>query len=181
MRSRVFGRLILLVLLPALLFGPASLAIGGGRATDAQSPAVVGDNAKEIQDAIKSGREITVIVQLVEPPLTTYTGGIRGIGTTKPAKGKKLDRKSINALGYARFLEERRGAFKAFLRSVAGSAVVEGEYDTTLNGLAITLSGRDLQRVLNGPGVKSVSVDREFTPLMNRSREIGRASCRERV
>lgn len=170
MKFGVIHRVILLALLPALVFGPAQFAVGGGRATDKEPSRAVFDNEKVIQEAIRSGRQVTVIVELLESPLASYAGGIRGIGRTRPERGRKLDKRSSNALGYARFLADRRSAFKAFLRSNAGSAVVEAEYDTVLNGLALTLSGRDLQRVLNAPGVKAVSLDREFRPLMNRSR-----------
>lgn len=170
MKARALPLLTVLLLLVAQILGPVSFATGGGRATDGESAPEALDNSKALQEAIRSGRQVTVIVQLADPPIAAYTGGIRGIGATKPAKGKKLDRNSTNALGYGRFLAERRAAFKAYLRAAAASAVVEAEYDTVLNGAALTLSGRDLQAVLNGPGVKAVSVDREFRPLMNISR-----------
>ena len=163
-------KVLAFVVVPALLLGPASLALGGGRATDAVSPSVIGDNAKALRDGARSGAPITVIVQLADDPLATYKGGIRGIPATKPAKGKKLDRRNANAIGYARYLEEKRGAFKAYLRSTVASARVEAEYDTVFNGVALTLSGRNLQAVLTGLGVKNVSVDREFRPAMNISR-----------
>lgn len=163
-------RLLIFILLPALLLGPASLALGGGPATDALTPSAIGDNDKALREAMKSGASVTVIVQLEDNPIATYAGGIRGIAATKPAKGKKLDRRAPNALGYARYLEEKRGAFKAYLRSAAASARVEAEYDTVVNGVALTLSGRDLQAVLSGRGVKSVSIDRDFRPAMNLSR-----------
>ncbi|MGH9196400.1 MAG: S8 family serine peptidase, partial [Acidimicrobiia bacterium] len=170
MKLATLHRIGVLLLVPALIFGSTSFAIGGGRATDAPVQGAIGDNDKALKEAIRSGRQVTVIVQLADAPLATYTGGIRGIGATKPAKGKKLDKRTANALGYSRFLSERRAAFRGYLRSNAASAVLEAEYDTTLNGLAITLSGRDLQAVLAGPGVKSVSIDREFRPAMNISR-----------
>lgn len=163
-------RILAYFVIPALLLGSTSLAIGGGRATDRSFPSTIGDNAKALREAIRSGQQVTVIVQLTDAALATYTGGVRGIGATKPARGRKLDKKSANALGYQRYLGEKRAAFRAYLRNNAASAVVEAEYDTTLNGIAITLSGRDLQAVLNAPGVKSVSMDREFRPAMNISR-----------
>src|SRR4030067_1139225 len=110
-------KVLAFVVVPALLLGPASLALGGGRATDAVSPSVIGDNAKALRDGARSGAPITVIVQLADDPLATYKGGIRGIPAPKPAKGKKLDRRNPNAIGYARYLEEKRGAFKAYLRA----------------------------------------------------------------
>lgn len=170
MRFAPSHRIVVFSLVPALLFGGTSLALGGGRATDSPSLSATGDNDKALKEAIRSGRQVTVIVQLADAPLATYAGGIRGIGVTKPAKGKKLDKRSAAALGYSRFLSERRASFRAYLRSNAASAVVEAEYDTTLNGLAIMLSGGDLQAVLAGPGVRSVSIDREFRPAMNLSR-----------
>lgn len=165
-----FLRLIALLVLPALLFASTSAALGGGRATDRPAPSAFLDNQKALSDAIRSGRQVTVVVELLESPLASYTGGVRGIGRTQPERGRKLDKHSSNSVGYARFLAERRSALKGFLRSNATSAVVEAEYDTVLNGLALTLSGRDLQRVMNAPGVKAVTVDREFRPLMNISR-----------
>lgn len=170
MRLVTLHRIGVFLLVPVLIFGSTSLAIGGGRATDAPAQSAIGDNDKALKEAMRSGRQVTVIVQLTDSPLATYSGGLQGIGATKPAKGRKLDKRSRNALGYARYLEEKRAAFKGYLRNNAASAVVEAEYDTALNGVAITLSGRDLQAVLTGPGVKSVSIDREFRPAMNISR-----------
>lgn len=170
MRFALFRRFVAVLVLPVVFLGGTSMALGGGRATDEPSPSAIGDNEKALQEAIRSGRQVTVIVQLADPPLASYSGGIRSIGPTKPARGRKLDRSSVNALGYARYLSEQRAAFKGYLRSAAASAVVEAEYGTVLNGLALTLSGRDLQAVLSGPRVKSVSVDREFRPAMNISR-----------
>lgn len=163
-------RVLVLLTVPMLLLGPVSLASGGGRATDAPSPQVLDDNTRALREALRSGAPITVIVQLSDAPIATYAGGVRGLAATRPSRGRNLDRRSPNAIGYARYLEERRAAFKAHVRSTAPNARVEAEYDTVFNGVALTLAGRDLQVVLSAPGVRNVSVDREFRPAMNVSR-----------
>ncbi len=134
-----------------------------------QAPSFV-DNDSALQEAETSGREVTVIIALADPPLATYEGGIQGHGRTKPAKGGKLNAKSADAQAYSRYLAGRYREFASWLRSVAPSARIRRQYHTVLNGVAVTLSGRDLTAVRGGPGVRSVAVTLEFRPLMNISR-----------
>jgi minor extracellular serine protease Vpr len=168
---------VVLLVLPVLLLGPLPFAAGGGRSTDTQPAFGVIDNAQAIQDAIRSGRTVTVVVQLADEPLATYTGGIGNIGATAPVQGSKLDVTSNNAIGYGRLLEEKRSGFKAYLRNVASGALVGREYNTVLNGLSVTVSGRDLARILTAPGVTAVTVARTFKPTMNISRVLIGASA----
>ena len=48
-----------------------------------------------------SAETATYVVQLVQPPVAAYDGGIAGYAATKPAKGTKLDARSADAERYA--------------------------------------------------------------------------------
>ena len=54
----------------------------------------------------------TYIVQMIQAPTATYAGGVAGIPATKPAEGKKFDRKAAAVSQYVGHLTERarRGA-----------------------------------------------------------------------
>jgi hypothetical protein len=52
----------------------------------------------------KAARNNAYIVQLAEPPVVAYDGGIAGLAATKPAKGQKIDPNSAAVLKYKAYL-----------------------------------------------------------------------------
>lgn len=77
-------------------------------------------------------------VQLKGDPLATYT-------KTKPPQGKKIDFSSTTVKSYRALLSAQRNDFKAWLRQNAPKAKVTGEYDLSLNAVAIKLNGEKLR------------------------------------
>ena len=87
MRFRTLGALSALALLAVLV-----LAVSASGATTA-------DGAKR-----------TYVVQMIQAPAVTYTGGVAGIPATKPAEGEKIDRASSGGNQLRRPPEQRARA-----------------------------------------------------------------------
>ena len=85
--------------------------------------------------ASAEGATGTYIVQMIQAPAATYTGGVAGIPATKPAKGKKFDGKSEAASRYIGHLE---AAHDQVLAEVGGQKIYD--YNVTFNGFAATLT-----------------------------------------
>ena len=88
------------------------------------------------------------LVQLNGDPLATYV-------KTKPAKGKKIDFSSSAVKSYRAQLSALRNSYKQWLRANAPKAKVTGEFDTSLNAVAVQLNGATLQQVSATPLVKA--------------------------
>lgn len=134
------------------------------------------DNRQALQQAIQSNQRVLVIIQLVDPPLATYTGGINNIAGTKPEPGSKLDLTTDNARAYLQYLGGRQTAFITALRSVAPTARVVDMYQIVFNGVAAEIDGIHLPGVLATSGVREITLSVEFRPTMNVSLPLIQAS-----
>lgn len=144
---------------------------------DAPSAHGVIDNRQAIQDAIQTNSRITVTVQLTDPPLATYAGGINNIAGTKPEPGSKLDLTTTNAQAYLQYLTDRQSAFITALRTAAPSATVIDAYQIVLNAVSIDVNGAELTAVLALSEVREVTVATEVRPAMNVSLPLIQASA----
>ncbi|HET7863066.1 MAG TPA: S8 family serine peptidase [Burkholderiaceae bacterium] len=97
----------------------------------------------------------TYIVQLSEPAVAAYAGGIRGFAATRPERGSKLDTKAPAVAGYRAYLQSRH---EAVLGSV-GAARKVYSYAYTFNGFAAELSEAQAQKLAGTPGVLAVVED----------------------
>ena len=111
------------VLAAALAAGPAAAA-----------GVTKGNNARATQD---SGY---ALVQLDGEPLATYA-------RTAPPKGKKVDFSSTTVKAYRALLSKQRNDYKAWLRANAPQARITGEFDISLNAVAVQLNGATLAQV----------------------------------
>jgi subtilisin family serine protease len=80
------------------------------------------------------------LVQLKGEPLATYT-------RTRPPKGRKIDFASNTARSYRAQLANLRNDYKAWLRANVPQARVTGEFDISLNAVAVQLNGATLAQV----------------------------------
>lgn len=105
---------------------------------------------------------IRVIVQLAEPPLALYEGGVVGLRATRPAAtgARKLDVRSGASLAYRGYLAERQQRFLGELSRVAPGASVLRRYDVVLNGVSIAVDRDALESIAAMPGVKRIYPDR---------------------
>jgi len=95
------------------------------------------------------------IVQLAEPPVSAYSGGIKGLQATKPRKGEKIDPNSPAVINYMAFLESRQNEV---LAKVGGGKKLH-TYGYVFNGFAAELTAEQAARLEQMPGVIAVTKD----------------------
>jgi minor extracellular serine protease Vpr len=135
------------VVIVALTTAAAGAIAGGGTVSDAGSAAPSVDTS-------------SAIVQLNGDPLATYV-------RTKPAPGKKIDFDSNTTKSYRAQLSALRNDFKQWLRTNAPSAKVTGEFDISLNAVAVQLNGASLGTIASAPMVKKAQYEGVYHPLDN--------------
>jgi hypothetical protein len=101
------------------------------------------------------GRNRAYIVQLAEPPVTAYGGGIAGLAATKPRKGQKID---PNAPAVVNYLSHLRSRHDAVLGAAGGGRKLYS-YGYVFNGFAAELSAAQVEKLSRTPGVLAVSKD----------------------
>lgn len=102
---------------------------------------------------LTSGR---YIVMTAGDPLAAYAGGVSGFKATKPTAGAKVDTRSANARGYAKYLAD--GHAKA-LAAVGASGLQRHDYSVAFNGFSATLTGALADAIVKAPGVVKVWKD----------------------
>lgn len=103
------------------------------------------------------------IVQLSDPPLASYRGGVPGLAATNPATigATKLDPSSPASKAYLSYLSQQQQAFLTTLAATIGRAPVATiSYTYAFNGLFIPLSDDEAGVVAKLAGVKNVEKER---------------------
>jgi len=147
-RLRPIWALVLVIALVAGLGVPLAFAAAGGSKAGGTSDATV---SRPTQDTTSA------IVQLKGDPLSTY-------GKTKPPAGKKIDFNSNTVKSYRAQLSALRNDFKAWLRANAPKAKVTGEYDISLNAVAVQLNGEKLATIAGAPMVQTAQYEGLYYP-----------------
>ncbi|HEY6004382.1 MAG TPA: S8 family serine peptidase [Anaeromyxobacter sp.] len=124
---------ILAMAAAAACSGPAPTATSAGRATDAPNTGPTVDTG-------------SALVQLRGDPLSTDA-------RTHPPQGKKIDFSSSTVRARRAELSALRNDFKQWLRANAPAAKVTGEYDISLNAVAVRLNGVALATIASAPQV----------------------------
>jgi subtilisin family serine protease len=122
-------------------------------ATSTGPPVVAAD---EPLPAVEAPTEAgTYIVELAEPPVVAYEGGVAGLRATKPAKGEK-----INPLGrdVVRYVAHLQGQQDAVLRAAGGGEKL-ASYTYAFNGFAAELTGVAAAKMADVDGVVAVTQD----------------------
>ena len=119
----------------ALLFASGATPVLAGPTTDNTA-------ARTTQDTGHA------IVQLIADPLAADA-------RTRPAKGKKIDFSSATVKSQRALLSKQRNDYKAWLRANVPQAAVTGEFDISLNAVAVKLNGATLAQVSGSPLVRS--------------------------
>jgi hypothetical protein len=131
------------------------VACGGGGGTDPAQPTKAEASSAGKVGAASAQRSKAYIVQLSEPSVATYSGGIKGYAATRPGKGSKLDAKSPAVVSYRGHLSARHDEV---LRSVGGARKLHS-YGYTFNGFAAELSEAQAAKLASMPGVLAVTRD----------------------
>ncbi len=111
------------------------------------------------------------LVQLADPPLASYKGGITGLAATAPSAtgAAKLATASAATQAYVSHLQAQQAAVEAALKQAAPASTVERHYQTLFNGLAVRMSASDAEKVRGLAGVKAVVPDQSYSLLMDHS------------
>lgn len=126
-----------------------AFAFGAQAATDPNSDAAT--NAGAGQDTSSA------LVQLQLDPLSTAA-------KTKPPQGKKIDFDSSIVKSYRAQLSAARNDYKQWLHANVPQAKVTGEFDISLNAVAVQLNGATLAQVSATPLVKTAQYEGLYHP-----------------
>lgn len=121
---------------------------------------------------VKSGETVSVIVQLADAPLASYTGGVAGIPATSPKVTKKdLNPNSKAAKDYNNYLVGKQDAFKADAKKLAPSAAIKDDFQIALNAVTMTIKSDQIAQLRRLDGVVAVLPDTLEQPDTNVSPE----------
>lgn len=96
----------------------------------------------------------TYLVQTVDAPVATYTGGVSGIAATRPVAGDKIDTKAANVRAYRAHLVDRRARVLRDANVAAGKKVYD--YTLVFAGFSAELTAAEAERLRRTPGVAKV-------------------------
>lgn len=100
----------------------------------------------------------SAIVQLKGDPLATSP-------RTRPAPGRKIDFNNSAVRAYRAQLSALRNDYKSWLRANVPQARVTGEFDISLNAVAVQLNGATLAQVAAGPQVRTAQYEGLYYPI----------------
>jgi subtilisin family serine protease len=102
------------------------------------------------------------IVQLTDPPLASYTGGVAGLAATNPAANGqvKLNAESAASKAYLAYLDTRQAAVETAISTALGRSITtQFTYRYAFNGFAAAFTETEAQAVADLPGVEDVQKD----------------------
>ena len=99
----------------------------------------------------------SVIVQLKGDPLSTYV-------KTKPTQGKKINFSNSTVKSYRAQLSAERNDFKQWLQANAPKAKITGQFDISLNAVAVQLNGTAKSTIEQAPLAQRVEYEGLYYP-----------------
>ncbi len=137
-----------------------------GAATIALTLTTIG--TAQAAPASAAGPTVLYIVEMAGAPLASYDGGVAGYAATRPAAGQKLDAHSTRAKAYGNHLKSKQTDILRANGVDTKKAVYQ--YNTTFNGVAVSLTSAQAQKLRTAPGVLAVfknstlAIDTPITP-----------------
>jgi minor extracellular serine protease Vpr len=122
--------------------------------------------------AVRAANEdVTVLVELSEPPIARYKGGIAGLPATAPEKTgiTLLAARREEVARYRDHLDARQEELLERVRARVPAARVGSRYRTVFNGFALTVPAGSLDGLAKMPGVAAVHPVREYFPTLDAS------------
>ncbi|MEO9944276.1 S8 family serine peptidase [Paraglaciecola sp.] len=113
------------------------------------------------------------IVRFSEEPLATYRGSIAGLKATaaniKRVAGKrdaaKLNSRSAESQAYLNFLAKRHAKMEQEMSARLGRTLdIKRRYKAALNGLAVTMTQDEAERLASLSGIQRIEIDQESFP-----------------
>lgn len=129
---------------------------GGGSGTTSPPSNNTTDGPKPNRQTVDT---TSVIVQLKGDPLSTYV-------QTKPPPGKKIDFNSNTVKSYRSQLSALRNDFKKWLQANAPKAKITGQYDISLNAVAVQLNGTPKSTIEQAPQALYVEYQGLYYPTV---------------
>ncbi len=127
----------------------ASISLLGAASAIAASNVGTSDGAQAAVVAEDTGRALVI---LNGDPLSTYV-------KTKPQQGKKIDFASNTTKSYRAQLSALRNQYKQWLQANYPKAKITGNFDISLNAVAVELNGASLADVAASPLVKAAQYE----------------------
>ncbi len=114
---------------------------------------------------------VTVLVELTEPPVARYVGGISGLSATSPSVTGigLLAARREEVARYRDYLETRQDDLFERVRARVPKAEIGARYRTVFNGFAVHVPSEALPALASLPGVASVHPVREYFPTLDSS------------
>jgi minor extracellular serine protease Vpr len=144
-------------LVAILAMGAAACSGPPSETTSVATSAVSTNKATDVKIKKETVDTGSALVQLRGDPLATDV-------KTKPAKGKKIDFSSAAVKSRRAQLSALRNDFKQWLKVNAPKAKVSGEYDISLNAVAVTLNGTPLATIAAAPMVQRAELQGLYYP-----------------
>lgn len=98
------------------------------------------------------------VIELLDAPAASYTGGVSGLAATRPAPGQRLNVNASTVQAYTAYLASKQ----ASVMSQVPAAQITYRYKHTLNGFAAWLTDAELVKLASNPGVRAITAD---TPM----------------
>jgi len=139
----------------ALMFSGVTAVSAADLKVAAQQPSVISEIGAETDGMY--------IVRLVDAPLATYEGGVKGLApTSAKANGKKrLDTKSKAAKDYQKYLKQQQKEVLGHSGKALGRALAPAyQYQHAFNGFAVELTVEEAKAMRTMEGVVSVQRER---------------------
>ncbi len=108
-----------------------------------------------------------LVVQLKDPPVAAYSGGINGMTATQPAPGQRLNLKSNAATNYLKYLAQEQQTFTKWLAQKFPAAQVVTQIQVVANAVAVVPNGATAAAIAKGPFVARVDTSVLFHPSMD--------------
>ena len=114
---------------------------------------------------------VAVIIELTEPPVARYAGGVAGLSATAPAvTGVSLfAARREEVARYRNHLEARQEDLFERVRARIPRAEIGARYRTVFNGFSLLVPADSLRELASLPGVAAVHPVREYSPTLDAS------------
>src|SRR5512140_3103256 len=181
---RTLERLIAVVAIVSLLLTAAQAAPAVASVSPSPVPQGAGGNPVNITDApsgtaaaptkpnIDLNKIVRVVVQLKDPPLASYKGGISSLQATAPqaTQTTRLQVNSLASIAYTQYLVSQQAAAQSAVLSALPTAKVERAYQVVLNGFTVSnVRVGDIAKIQALSGVKAVTVEKAYQEEMDAS------------
>jgi len=135
-----------------------ALSVAAAIAVLASGGAVAATSDATSTQAVQTQDTSRALVILNGDPLSTYV-------KTKPARGKKIDFTSNTTKSYRAQLSALRNDYKKWLQANYPKAKITGNFDISLNAVAVELNGAPLAGVAASPLVKQAQYEGVYHKL----------------